>query len=131
MTPAPKSPSGHPGPHIRRTVLPSELSVTVDATTLGVGRPALSNLLNENASLSPEMATRIEKTFGASSEGLLKMQADYDRSLALDREPAIAVRSYVPSFMSIKGMQIEAWSERQEARAELAGFRCPLLWSLL
>jgi hypothetical protein len=65
------------------------------------------------------MATRIEKAFGASSEALLKMQADYDRSLARDKEPSLVVRSYVPSFMSIRAMQIEASSERQEARAEL------------
>jgi addiction module HigA family antidote len=101
-------------------VLPAALSVTAAAKTLGVGRPALSNLLNGNASLSSEMATRIEKAFGASSEMLLKMQAEYDRSVAREKEPAIAVRSYVPSFMSIKAMQIEAWSERQEARAEFA-----------
>src|SRR6266550_3007648 len=111
-------PSGHPGSYIRQAVLPAELSVTAASRALGVGRPALSNLLNGNASLSPEMATRIEKAFGASSEVLLKMQADYDRSLVRDKEPALAVRSYVPSFMGIKAMQIEAWSERQEARAE-------------
>jgi addiction module HigA family antidote len=115
-----KPPSGHPGLYIRQTVLPADLSVTAAAKTLGVGRPALSNLLNGNASLSSEMATRIEKAFGASSEALLKMQADYDRSLARDKELALVVRSYVPSFMSIRAMQIEAWSERQEARAELA-----------
>ncbi|HEY1258899.1 MAG TPA: HigA family addiction module antitoxin, partial [Stellaceae bacterium] len=115
-----KTHSGHPGPYIRQVVLPIDLSVTAAAKTLGVGRPALSNLLNGNASLSPEMATRIEKAFGASSEALLKMQAEYDRSLARDKEPMIAVRSYTPSFMSIKAMQIEAWAERQEARAELA-----------
>jgi addiction module HigA family antidote len=122
MVLAHKVPSGHPGPYIRQTVLPADLSVTAAAKTLGVGRPALSNLLNGNASLSPEMATRIEKAFGASSEALLKMQADYDRSLAREKEPAIAVRSYAPSFMCIKAMQIEAWSERQEVRAELAAF---------
>jgi addiction module HigA family antidote len=114
--------SGHPGPYIRQNVLPTDLSVTAAAKTLGVGRPALSNLLNGNASLSPEMATRIEKAFGASSDTLLKMQAHYDRSRAHDREPAMAVRSYAPSFMSIKAIQIEAWAERQEARAELAAF---------
>ena len=117
-----RSPSGHPGLYIRQQVLPASLSVTAAAKALGVGRPALSNLLNGNASLSPEMATRIEKAFGASSDALLKMQADYDRSLARDKEPAIAVRSYAPNFMSIKAMQIEAWAERQEARAELVAF---------
>ena len=54
----------HPGGFIRRSVLPDELSVTAAAEVLGVGRPALSNLLNEKASLSPEMALRIEKAFG-------------------------------------------------------------------
>jgi addiction module HigA family antidote len=114
-----QSPSGHPGPYIKKAVLPA-ISVTAAAKTLGVGRPALSNLLNGKASLSAEMATRIEKAFGASSETLLKMQAEYDRSVTRARESTIAVRSYAPSFMSIRAMQIEAWSERQEARAELA-----------
>jgi hypothetical protein len=82
----------------------------------------LSNLLNGNASLSPEMATRIEKAFGVSGDTLLQMQADYDRSIARDKEPAMAVRSYAPNFLSIKAMQIEAWAERQETRAELAAF---------
>src|SRR5262245_47443189 len=104
-----KQTSGHPGPYIRHSVFPADLSVTAAAKALGVGRPALSNLLNGNASLSPEMATRIEKAFGASSEDLLKMQAEYDRAIAREREPAIAVRSYAPSFLQIKAMQIEAW----------------------
>ena len=111
---------GHPGPYIKQSILPSGLSVTAAAKKLGVGRPALSNMLNGKAALSPEMATRIEKAFGASSEELLEMQADYDRSLARDKEAAIAVRAYVPKFMNIKAAQIEAWSERHEARAELA-----------
>ena len=52
----------HPGGFIKRSVLPDGLSVTDAARVLGVGRPALSNLLNENASLSPEMALRVEKS---------------------------------------------------------------------
>ena len=51
---------GHPGSYIKQSVLPAGLSVTAAAKTLGIGRPALSNLLNGNASLSSEMATRIE-----------------------------------------------------------------------
>jgi len=44
--------------------LPDDRSVTAAAGALGVGRPALSNLLNEKASLSPERTLRVEKTFG-------------------------------------------------------------------
>jgi len=40
------------------------LSVTDAAEALGVTRPALSAFLNERASLSSEMALRIEKVSG-------------------------------------------------------------------
>ena len=55
----------HPGLYIKSHVLPATVSVKEAAKLLGVGRPALSNLLNGKASLSPEMALRLEKTFGA------------------------------------------------------------------
>lgn len=44
----------HPGYYIRENVIPKGMSVTNAAKLLGVGRPALSNLLNGKASLSPE-----------------------------------------------------------------------------
>ena len=46
---------------------------------LGVGRPALSNLLNGNSSLSPNMAVRLEKSFGTDRQELLDIQAEFDR----------------------------------------------------
>jgi addiction module HigA family antidote len=58
----------HPGKFIKTEVLPPGLSVKAAAELLGVGRPALSNLLNGNAALSSEMALRIEKTFGVSQK---------------------------------------------------------------
>ena len=55
----------HMGSFIRTEILePLGLTVSQAAKILGVGRPALSNLLNGKASLSPEMALRIEKAFG-------------------------------------------------------------------
>ena len=54
----------HPGERIKTEVFPAKMSVTKAAELIGVGRPALSNLLNGKASLSTEMATRIEKVFG-------------------------------------------------------------------
>ena len=112
----------HPGAYIRSNVLPRELTVTAAANRLGVGRPALSNLLNGNASLSSDMAIRVEKAFGFDSATLLRMQAAYDEALARAREPEIAVRAYTPSVIDIRAMQIEAWSDRMAARTELAAF---------
>ena len=54
------------------------MSVTRATAALGVTRPALSALLSERASLSPEMALRIEKVFGVSMDMLLRMQTSYD-----------------------------------------------------
>ncbi len=71
------------------------MSVTVAAKPLGVGCPALSNLLNEKASLSPEMALRVEKAFGVKMDTLLKMQAKYDAYLMRQRETEIVVGRYV------------------------------------
>ena len=87
----------HPGGFIKRSVLPDDLSVTDAADVLGVGRPALSNLLNENAKLSPEMALRVEKAFGFKMDTLLRMQARYDAFQMRQREREIAVTKYVPA----------------------------------
>lgn len=71
----------HVGGFIKRSVLPDDMTVTDAAKVLGVGRPALSALLNENAPLSPEMALRVEKAFGVKMDTLLKMQTRYDETL--------------------------------------------------
>ncbi len=73
-----KNPS-HPGGFVKSEIVEAMgLSVTKAARALGVSRPALSALLNERASLSPEMALRIEKVFGVSMDTLLRMQTSYD-----------------------------------------------------
>lgn len=84
----------HPGAFIRRSVFPDGLSVTAAAGALGVGRPALSNLLNGKASLSPEMALRIEKAFGVRMDTLLRMQARYDAFHMRAREKDVQVTRY-------------------------------------
>ena len=51
----------HPGELLKEEVIgPVGLSVTRAAEILGVGRPALSAVLNGRAGLSPEMAIRVE-----------------------------------------------------------------------
>ncbi|MGA8596461.1 MAG: HigA family addiction module antitoxin [Bryobacteraceae bacterium] len=99
----------HPGVYIKTRVLPNSLSVKEAAKLLGVGRPALSNLLNGNAALSPEMASRVEKAFGVSQHELLQMQALFDQYQMRQRDQNIAVRAYVPSFLKITAREIERW----------------------
>ena len=49
------------------------LSVSAAARNLGVRLATLSDLVNGNASLSPEMALRVEKAFGLSMAAILIM----------------------------------------------------------
>ena len=71
----------HPGDFIRTEIIEElGLDVTKAAEILGVRRATLSDLLNGNAALSPEMALRIEKAFGVGMDMLLRMQAWYDAS---------------------------------------------------
>lgn len=99
----------HPGVYIRERVIPSGVTVTETAKRLGVGRPALSRMLNGRSALSRQMAVRLEKTFGADSQKLLDMQAAFERHDHVGEEKSIAVRTYVPSFLSIKARQIDEW----------------------
>jgi len=111
----------HPGLFVRNEVLPNGLSVKAASELLSVGRPALSNLLNGNAALSPEMAVRLEKTFGVSKEKLLQMQAQFDQYEMRARDQNIAVRAYVPSFIKITARDIEKWVDGNlQARSHLS-----------
>lgn len=87
----------HPGELIRTEVIEAlDLSVRRAATLLKVRRATLSDLLNGHATLTPEMALRIEKAFGPSLEHLLRMQTAYDIAKWRARSKKIDVRRYVP-----------------------------------
>lgn len=87
----------HPGDFIRTEVIEDlGLSVTRAAQILGVRRATLSDLLNGHASLSPEMALRIEKAFQVSMDLLLRMQAWYDAARMRAREDEVSVQRYEP-----------------------------------
>ena len=107
----------HPGIFIRENVIPPGMSVTEAAKRLGVGRPALSNLLNGNASLSFDMAARLAKEFGADQKNLLERQAKFDCHGRPEKERAKATHTSVPAFLTITARQIHDWAENNiEAR---------------
>ncbi|HEY1850486.1 MAG TPA: HigA family addiction module antitoxin [Candidatus Binataceae bacterium] len=85
----------HPGDSIRTEIVgPAGLSVTAAAAALRVSRPTLSSLLNGRASLSGEMALRIEKAFGVKMDTLMRMQSAYDIAQKRKREKEIHVRRF-------------------------------------
>ncbi len=87
----------HPGEFVRMEIIEEfGLNVTQAAEILGVRRATLSDLLNGNATLSPEMALRIEKAFDVSMDMLLRMQAWYDASRMRARAEEISVERYQP-----------------------------------
>ena len=85
----------HPGGIVRRQCLePLRLSVTETAAGLGVTRQALSDLLNGKAGISVDMAIRLSKAFGSSTETWLGLQTAYDLAQARDHARRIKVRSF-------------------------------------
>ena len=85
----------HPGGIVRRQCLePLGLSVTEAAAGLGVTRQALSDLVNERAGISVEMAIRLSKAFGSSPETWLGMQMAYDLWQMRTRTREIDVRRF-------------------------------------
>ena len=88
----------HPGAFIKTEVLDElGLSITKAAEILGVRRATLSDLLNEKAALSPEMALRLEKAFQLNMDMLLKMQAWFDATEMREQEGKIKIAPYVPA----------------------------------
>ncbi|WP_423064137.1 HigA family addiction module antitoxin [Candidiatus Paracoxiella cheracis] len=69
----------HPGAFIKATYLdPFGLSVRFLAKYLKVAPSTINRLINEEASVSPEMACRLSAALGRSPESWLALQAQYD-----------------------------------------------------
>ncbi len=87
----------HPGTVVRVSCLePFGLNVTKGAKALGVSRQALSNLVNGRARMSSEMAIRLAKVFGSTTETWIRLQTAYDVVQAQAREDEIEIEPYEP-----------------------------------
>ena len=88
----------HPGEIIRDEIIEAlGLTVTSAAEILGVRRATLSDVTNGKASVSAEMALRLEKAFGVSMDLLLKMQAGYDAAQVRMHGDQIKVKRFKPT----------------------------------
>ncbi|WP_428278124.1 HigA family addiction module antitoxin [Candidatus Palauibacter sp.] len=68
----------HPGATLKKYVEAHGLTVQRSAELLGVARPTLSRILNGWASISPDMAVRLEEIGWADAESWLDLQATHD-----------------------------------------------------
>ena len=73
-------PPSHPGQILRALYLePLGISNTKLAETLGVSRKAISQIVNERKSVTPEMALRLSRAFpNTSAEFWLNLQKSFD-----------------------------------------------------
>lgn len=87
-----KSPP-HPGLSVKHDCLdPLGLTVTETAAALGVSRKVLSDIVNERAGISAEMAIRLAKAFGGTPDVWVRMQAAYELAQAQKNADHIKVR---------------------------------------
>ena len=69
----------HPGELLREDVVPAvKRPKAVLARSLGISRQHLHDILAERKPLSPEVAVRIARMFGGSTDSWLRMQAAHD-----------------------------------------------------
>lgn len=69
----------HPGQMLHLELVEGrKLTVSKIAILLGTTRSNFSNIINGQASITPNMALRIEKVFGGTASHLLHLQRTYD-----------------------------------------------------
>lgn len=88
----------HPGEILREEVINSYgLTVKEAAGLLGISRQALSNVINEKADISPEMALRIAKVFGGTPDIWMRLQIKHDLQIAATKISHFRLVPYRPT----------------------------------
>ena len=91
-----KNPS-HPGSLIKADIDELGLSVVDAARALGVSRQQLHSVIAGRASVTPEMAMRLEKALGSTADTWLRMQMNYDLAQVRERASSIKVKRLSPA----------------------------------
>jgi antitoxin HigA-1 len=69
----------HPGEILLKDYIePLNLTITSLAESLGVSRKAISAIVNERKSITPDMALRLSKAFDTTPELWMNLQKKYD-----------------------------------------------------
>ena len=86
----------HPGSLIKADIDELGLSIVEAAKGLGISRQQLHSVIAGRASVTPEMAIRLEKALGSTADTWLRMQMSYDLAHIRQRAPSIRVKRMAP-----------------------------------
>ncbi len=118
----------HPGRIVRQECIEAlGLTVTAAAKGLGVTRKTLSELVNGNSGISPEMAIRLSKAFGSSPEVWLGLQLDYDLDLMRRVGNKIRVAKAFTSRLTGSDWGLTPWRSSPASEVSAPG-RTPRRW---
>lgn len=88
----------HPGSILREDILKEMgLTITKAANILQVSRKQLSEIVNENAGITAEMALRLEQAFGVDAPFWLDLQSQFDLWKVQDSGKVAHIERYVPN----------------------------------
>lgn len=88
----------HPGELLKAELIEANgLTITEVASMLKVSRQVLSNIINQKADISPEMALRITTVFGGTADIWLRLQAKYDLAKAATKISKLKFTPYKES----------------------------------
>ncbi|MGF7083036.1 HigA family addiction module antitoxin [Mucilaginibacter sp. UYCu711] len=73
----------HPGEILKMELIEGRgLTIGKASGLLGITRPTLSNIMNGKASITPNVALRIETVFGGSAKFWVRLQSSFDLDIA-------------------------------------------------
>lgn len=85
----------HPGEVLSDYVEATGKTITEVAKGLHISRKVLSQILNEKAGISPEMAIRLSAAFGGTAEFWLNLQKNYELWQARQKVDTSQIRKFL------------------------------------
>ncbi|MCP5046148.1 MAG: HigA family addiction module antidote protein [bacterium] len=94
----------HPGGILKRHYIePLSLTISQIAKDLGVSRKAVSKIVNEKGSITPDMALRLSRAFNTTPELWLNMQTKYNLWMAEQKCTGLEkIELLVPAYQTLE-----------------------------
>lgn len=99
-----RRPPTHPGGILKRHYIePLSLTISEIAKDLGVSRKAVSKIVNEKGSITPDMALRLSKAFNTTPELWLNLQIKYNLWIAEQKCTGLdKIELLVPAYRTLE-----------------------------